>query len=246
MIPTLTSLLMGEKWMFLVNCIENVTKVFVKWNLVCQDLQKYKKDWSNCLLQHLVLRNQVFHFLWNMTKILIVLLCTTILATSSVKSSIHKYEAVVAVRKQPKNTRELTHFIVNQWRKNKRNQVTGNGVSSLSFSRFKSRKHYSLLISFKLCFHEKDGKNIFRKKSWKRKCYIFTKKSQEFSRIIRETKNYFIFTKKWQKIFSRKKFVKRKLLHFHEKKPLNFLSYFNAFRITKATIFTATEEETDQ
>ena len=63
-----------------------------------------------------------------MTKILIVLLCTTILATSSVKSSIHhKYEAVTTVRKQkPENTQEITRYIVNQWRrKNKRHQVAG-------------------------------------------------------------------------------------------------------------------------
>ena len=146
----------------------------MKWNLVCQDIQKYKKDWTNCFLQHLVLRNQVFHFLWNMTKILIVLLCTTILAISSVKSSIHKYEAVVAVRKQPKNTRELTHFIVNQWRKNEKNQVSGKKKKTICFFIFifAILIAYTLLICFKLCFHE----NKESKKSWKQNCFIFTNK----------------------------------------------------------------------
>ena len=91
-----------------------------------------------------------------MTKILIVLLCTTILATSSVKSSIHhKYEAVTTVRKQkPENTQEITRYIVNQWRrKYKRHQVAGTHCFKPQFFVQKLNLHFSE-FDFNFQFHE--------------------------------------------------------------------------------------------
>ena len=219
MILSMTSHLMGKKWMFLI-----WMSLKYSWNAIWfVKTLKYKKDWPNCFLQHLVLRNQVFHFLWNMTKILIVLLCTTILATSSVKSSIHKYEAVVAVRKQPKNTRELTHFIVNQWRKNEKNQVSGKKKKTIFIFIFAILIAYALLICFKLCFHENnESKNrenkiasfsrilcqkIFsRKKNHEIKTASFLRKNNNSKKSWEQ--NRFIFTKKNGKKYLVEKIVK--------------------------------------